>query len=314
MPSKGPRGKLSSMLASGVKDLPRNTSWLLSRALSPVDATKGAAGATKDAASNTGSGIVDKMRGAGALVKDALPGSGDSVELRLQRARTAAERAREAEERAVQSAEVAKAKASYAKETAERDKVHLRDVKRDQSKQVAQRVAEARQAADAQVKEAQTAAQSDADQVIEGEEEQAQQRLQQAREEAEAAKEKAQHELSEAASKLADARQLADEATAAAKAAADEAHQQAERLVASAYSDATSADHIVAEAEQVQARSLTTATDVTKELKKQDTAVNLDSLAKRDLLDLAMAKDVEGRSSMSKEELVTALKKAARKN
>ncbi|MBA3234058.1 MAG: hypothetical protein H0T17_08955 [Propionibacteriales bacterium] len=314
MPSKRSNKGVTSLLALGVKDLPRNTSWLLSKALSPVDGAKGAASASKDAASSAGStashGIVDTVRSAGASLKDVLPGSSDSVELRLQRARAATERARESEDRAFASAEEAKARTSHAKETAERDKAHLRDVKRDQSKLVEQRVAEARRDADAQVDEAHKEAQSEADEVIESEETEAKQRLQKARDEAEDAQAKAKADLSDATSKLAEARQLADEATAAAQAAADEAHQQAKRLAATAHHDAESADQVVAEAERVRASSSATATVVTKRLKKADTAVDFDALSKQELLDLAKAKGVDGRSSMSKNELVSVLKKS----
>lgn len=53
---------LASRLAGGVKDLPRNTSWLLSKALSPVEATKGAA---QNRGSNATNGVVDAVRHAG---------------------------------------------------------------------------------------------------------------------------------------------------------------------------------------------------------------------------------------------------------
>jgi colicin import membrane protein len=317
MPSKGSSRGLSSVLARGVTELPRNASWLLSKALSPVGEAKGAPGGTKknavaNASSTPGNGIMDTMRAAGATVKDVLPGSGDSVELRLQRARAAADKAREAENRAVQSAEEAKAKANEAKTIAERDKVLVRDVRRDQAKQVEQRVAEARRAADAHVEDERAAAQSEADKVIADEEAQAQERLEKARDDAAAAQEQARAELSEATSRLAEARHLADEATAAAKAAAEAAHQQAEELASSAHHDAESADGLVAEAERVREHSSTSATSITRQMKAAETPTDFNDATKRELLDLAVAQGVESRSSMTKQELVSALKRAAR--
>lgn len=317
MPSKGSGRGVSSVLARGVTELPRNASWLLSKALSSAGGDKGTStGTKKDAAGNASSapssGIMDTMRAAGATVKDVLPGSSDSVELRLQRARAAADRAREAENRALQSAEEAKARANEARTTAERDKVLVRDVRRDQAKLVEQRVAEARRAADARVEEERAAAQSEADKVIAQEEAQAQERLENARDEASAAQEQARTELSEATSRLAEARHLADEATAAARAAAEAAHQQAEELASSAHQDAKSADGLVAEAEKVREHSSTGATSITKQLKEAKTPTDFNHATKRELLDLAVAQGVESRSSMTKQELVSALKRAAR--
>ena len=223
--------RLLNVLVVGVKDLPRNSSWLVSRALRPVRATKEEAQATMNA---TGHGIVDTVRRATVSVKDAVPGSGDSVELRIQRARAAAERAHEAEDRAVQMAEDANALARFAKEIAERDTSHLRELRSERAKAVELRVTEARSTADAQVEEARSAAQSEADHAIAREESDAQKRLQKARDDAEAAQKNAEAELSRATALLTEARTLADEATEAAQAAADEAHQQAERLVSSA--------------------------------------------------------------------------------
>lgn len=244
--------RLLKMVVAGVKDLPRNTSWLLSNALRPVGAAQEEARATMNA---TGHGLVDKVRSATVSVKEAIPGSVDSVELRLQRARAAAERAREAEDHAVQLAADASARADFAKEVAERDSAQLRDFESDRAKAVELRVEEARSIADAQVEEARSAAQSDAEQAIEREKDEARQRLQKARDEAEAAQDKAQTELSRATALLTEARKLADEATEAAQAAADEAHQQAEQLASSAHRDATAADEVVAEAKNVRSRS-----------------------------------------------------------
>ena len=70
---------LSEQTRTGLRRLPSNAAWLLSRAR-------------------------DRGRKVGAAVVDAAPVGGDSVEIRMKRAQDAGERAREAEERAVDAA------------------------------------------------------------------------------------------------------------------------------------------------------------------------------------------------------------------
>ena len=79
-------------MTTGLREMPSNAAWLLSKAVSPAEAVGDAA-----------SGARDQGRRVAAAVVDAAP-LGDSVEIRAQRAREAEERARDAEERAVQDA------------------------------------------------------------------------------------------------------------------------------------------------------------------------------------------------------------------
>src|SRR4029453_6478582 len=77
--------------ASGLRDLPRNGAWLLSKALrSPVAATESAAHDTSDG-----------LRRMTIAVADKLPGAPDAVGIKLKRAETAVARAKEAERQAV---------------------------------------------------------------------------------------------------------------------------------------------------------------------------------------------------------------------
>ena len=81
---------------TGLREMPSNTAWLLSRALKPAETLGDAAASARD-----------QGRKATAAVVDSAP-VGDSVEIRARRAHEAAERAREAEERAVEAARTSK--------------------------------------------------------------------------------------------------------------------------------------------------------------------------------------------------------------
>ena len=81
---------LSERARTGLRDMPSNAAWLLSRVAQPVE--------------SAAEGARDQRRRVSAAVVDAVPVGGDSVETRMKRAREAAERAREAEERAVEAA------------------------------------------------------------------------------------------------------------------------------------------------------------------------------------------------------------------
>ena len=70
---------------TGLKELPSNAAWLVSRALRPLDSIE-----------ETVAGARDQGRRIEAAVIDAAPLGGDSVETRIRRAQEAAERAREA--------------------------------------------------------------------------------------------------------------------------------------------------------------------------------------------------------------------------
>src|SRR6187551_2301530 len=93
---------------TGLREMPSNAAWLVSRALNPVEALGDAA-----------AGARDQGRKVTAAVVDATP-VGDSVGIRARRAHEAAERAREAQERAVEAARESKALADRTREVSER--------------------------------------------------------------------------------------------------------------------------------------------------------------------------------------------------
>src|SRR6188472_3557200 len=120
---------------TGLKDMPSNAVWLLSRALKPAETLGDAAASARD-----------QGRKATAALVDAAP-VGDSVEIRARRAHEAAERAREAEERAVEAARESKALADRASALSEHGRARLKEVDLETSREVKQRVAEAQKEA-----------------------------------------------------------------------------------------------------------------------------------------------------------------------
>jgi colicin import membrane protein len=301
-----PVRRLSKALGDGVKELPTNATWLLSKAVSPLDQRSAGTRAT------SATGLLDMARSAGATVMDALPG-GDSIELRLQRARAAVADAQEAEERAVQESLEAEREAQEAEQVAERCRDYVRDVEAEQESAVEARVNEARREAEARIDEARREAQAEAEQVVDSARQEAEGRAEEARREAEAAHERAHGRLEAARDKLVEARQLSEEAIEATRAAAEEAHRQSLQVAADAELMARSAEERVTEAEEVRASTSSTAGELTRQLNGVGSSSTLKTMTKQELLDLAAAQDVEGRSAMTKDQLVTALNRAARK-
>ena len=125
---------------TGLREMPSNAAWLLSKAARPTEAVGDAASSARD-----------QGRRVTAAVVDAAP-VGDSVEIRARRARDAGERAREAEERAVEAARESKALADRARQVSEQGHARIKEVERETSRQVKQRVADAEKEAAEYVK------------------------------------------------------------------------------------------------------------------------------------------------------------------
>ena len=104
---------------------------------------------------------------------------------------------------------------------------------------------------------------------------------------------------------------MAEEATQAARATAEEAHRQAQQLAGEAEQEAQEADARLAVAERIGESSKRTAKEATRELKDPKTNGDLESRNKGELLDLAATIDIEGRTRMSKAELITAITRAS---
>jgi colicin import membrane protein len=126
------------------------------------------------------------------------------------------------------------------------------------------------------------------------------------------AQQRAQELVAEARARLTTARQLAGEATQAARAAAEEAHRQAQELADDAEQQAKAADQKVIAAERVAKTARATGQDAAPRAASREREDDLESHTKAELLTLAAAKDIEGRTALSKTELITAIKRAPR--
>src|SRR4029453_11215107 len=100
---------------AGLREMPSNAAWLFSRAR-------------------------DRRRKVSAAVVDAAPVGGDSVEIRMKRAREAAGRAGEAEERAVEAGRESKERSEYAGQVSERGRARVAEVDRETSRWIEERV------------------------------------------------------------------------------------------------------------------------------------------------------------------------------
>jgi colicin import membrane protein len=290
---------------TGLREMPSNAVWLLSRALSPVDAIEEAAGSAT-------ASVRDQGRKVGAAVVDASPVGGDSVDVRIRRARDAAERAREAEDQAREAAQEAKACAERVKEISEGGRRRLQEAERQSDQDVKKRVAEAEEAAREFVQRERRAAEADAEEHRGEVAEEVEHEIADAHREAEEARQDAEELVADASDKLAEAARLADEAAEAARATAEEAQRQAQELTHQAQRQTNEADEKVKTTEELQDQLVTTARETAHALNR-DTTNGLSSYSKAELVDLAGGFRIRGRSSMTKDELVAALTAASRK-
>jgi colicin import membrane protein len=281
----------------GLREMPSNAVWLLSRVVKPTSAIGGAA-----------AGARDKGRQVVAAVVDAAP-VGDSVEIRARRAREAAERAREAEHRAVEAARESKALADRARAVSEHGRAQIKQVERETDRQVNQRVAEAQKAAEELVRRERAAAEADANQRRAEVAEEVENDIYEAESEAEESQHWAEELLEEATRELAESTRLADDAAQAARVAAEEAERQSEQLQNEAKQQAADAEARVKSAEQLRERTVSRAKETAREL---DASNGLDAYKKPELVQLAASIGIEKGANMTKDELLDVITKAAR--
>ena len=272
---------------TGLREMPSNAAWLVSRALKPADAIG-------SAAESAGAGARDRGRKVKAAVVDAAPIGGDSVEVRMRRAQDAGERAREAEDRAVEAARESKDLAAHVREVSERGRTRLKQVEQETSRQVKQRVAQAQRAADELVKQEREAAEADAEGKLQEVQEEIDDEIGDAQRDAEASQERAEELVEDATEMLAEARRLADEAAEAARAAAEEANRQAEQIAGEAEQQASDAEERVNVAEQLRGHAAATAKRTARELSGDLTNGGLISYNKPELVELAASIGIQG--------------------
>ncbi len=296
---------LSERTRAGLREMPSNASWLLSRALNPAESVG-------DKTESATAGVRDRGRRVKAAFIDAAPVGGDSVEIRMERARDAAERAREAEEQAIEAEEDAKDRADHAQQVSERGRARVVEADQETGQWVEHRIAEAQKAADEAVERERQAAEADAEERQLQVQAEVDDETEEAEGEAEAAQEEADELVADAAAKLADARQLADDAASAARAAAEEATRRARELSDEAEQQASEADARIAETEEIRERSKATAKRGAAKLRPSTTNGDLEDFNKPELVELAAGIGIERRTTMTKGELVKAIAKASR--
>jgi colicin import membrane protein len=290
---------------TGLREMPSNAAWLVSRVLKPAEAIGNAAG-------SAAAGARDRGRKVGAAVVDAAPVGGDSVEIRVRRAQDAAERAREAEDEAVEAAREAKALADDAQQVSERGRARMSEVERETSREVKRRVAEAQKTADEYVKQERQAAEADAEEQRQEVQEEVDGEVEDAQRDAEASRQRAEELVEDATEAQAEARRLADEAVAAARSAADEANRRAQQVADEAGQHASDAEARVEATEEMREHLVAAARQTARELSRDTANGGLKSYNKPELIDLAASIGIEGRTNMTKDELVEAITRAAR--
>ncbi len=134
MPRSSLMQSLSERTREGLRDIPSNAAWLLSRVRRPAESVGSAAESATENVRNRGRRVRE-------AVADATPIGADSVDVRMQRARDAAERAREAEEQAVEAAQESKERSEEARRTSERGRARIAEVERETARDVKRRVA-----------------------------------------------------------------------------------------------------------------------------------------------------------------------------
>ena len=298
-----------------------------------------AAHSAVDSAGPSVAGAKRKVSDAGRLLVDVVPSvGGDSAAEMMRKADDAAEHAHQLEASAVRTAQQAKDEADAAAAIAAESDQAMKAARSEAREMVKSRVEQAERTTQDQLAQlareqeqeylrAQERAEQQVDELRHAEEEAARQalenieaehigRTQKAQQRAAQSHEEAAELITEANEALAHAQQLADEAAQAAQEAALEASREADQLAEQAKERAADAKRRSTEAQRVRDRANTSLARVQGNGQANTgstttmptlTADDLQVLAKPDLLRVAQGLDIEGRTSMSKPELLDAL-------
>ncbi len=293
---------LSAQTSSGIKDLPRNSAWVLSRIVGPPGS---AASSASDAATNT-------ARRVSTVLADALPGAHDSVEVRLKRAEAAVAKAKRAEQDALAEARNADNLAEAAKAIAEQGRQRVREASQEGKQEIDRRVNEARRNLEYQVEQAREQAGRDVADQLEAIKAEVQARTQTSRQDAEEAAKRAHERIAQAHEQMAAARTLAAEATKAAEDAADQAHRQATAVAEQAQVDAGTADRALDDARSTENVLATETARAVAAEREFDVPQRLTEHTKAELLELAHPLQIHGAARMTKDQLVRSIQRTSR--
>ena len=286
--------------ASGIKELPSNAAWLASRAL------RSAGSLSTD--SETGESPMRKIvdRAAAPLAH------GSSIEVRLRRAEAAVASAKDAEQRALAEAQAASDRAAAARANHDDNEQRLRDARRAGREEVGRRTRDARERLAQLVDNEQDQAEREVGDRLDQLTADLQRESERVRNEAAVSADRARESIDAAHRQMIEARRLADEATTAAQEASAQAHAQA-RAVAEEAEDRTGpTDAAVTRAAKTTSAVAATAARAATAESKREIPGRLADQTKDELLQLATPLGVNGARKMTKDQLVRAIRSAAR--
>lgn len=278
----------------GVTDLPRNVVWAL-------DTT------VKNSATSARQTLESVGHQAASALADANPLS-DGADSRLHRVDAALERARESETEARRHAENAKEQAEVVAKTRDEGDQRIAAARDAGDREVADVVAEAEREADEYVAAKRSRAEDIAAQKVESVEADVAQQVERAENDARKAHAQAERAIEQAREQMKQARELAEAAADAARKTADEARARAERLADEADADAAAAQSKVDDADE---RRKAVVSEGRKLGKDADTdPLDLNEMTKEELLALGAEMDLDLKSGMRKQQLVTSIRRA----
>jgi hypothetical protein len=292
-----PVRRLAGQAVTGLKDLPRNAAWLLSGDRQPTRAG--------DAPAERG-GRPSKVSG-----MDRLPMAPGSVETRLRRAKGAVAKAKAAEEQALAEAQNAKARADIARSIVNEAKQRVRDANKTGQQEVERRTELARNHHAHLVEQEHEAATRDVSRHLERITADVQAQVDRVQKDAEQAARQAQARIEHAHRQMAAARALAEAATAAAQNMAEQAQVQVQ---------AVDDEHANAGGDMPRASRDRRASGATPRSAARSTRTKPSTglvggpseHTKAELIALARRVHINGATSMTKPQLVRAIRKAAR--
>jgi hypothetical protein len=242
------------------------------------------------------------------VVNSVIGSTDDPIALRMIRAQDAANQAREAEERALEAAQEAKELSEHALHVSERGRARVDEIDREATVERGRRIQNAENHAEEFVRREREAAGAEAERRLREVCAEVSREIDDAEQNAEAAQQHAEALVKDARERKAEAKRLADEAAEAARLAAEEASRHAQRISDDAEQQEKEVAARVGLAEELRERTAETAQRVLR----GGNNGNLSSYKKSELLELAAAEEIEGRSTMTKDELVAALKRTSR--
>jgi len=293
---------LAVQASTGVKDLPRNGAWTLSKLLA----------APGGGAKSAGQVVADTARRASVAVAEALPGGTNSVEARLARAEEAVTRAKQSEQDALVQAREADSKAEAARTAAEEGKQRLREAQREAKQEVDRLAQEARRRLEEQVEREREQARQETDERVAAVDAEVRSQTEKLRADAEEAAERAQRSIALAHEQMADARRLAAEATQAAQEAAEQAHRQARAVAEKAQRNLGAADRVLDDARGTEQVLEGEAARAVRAERHFQAPPRLADRTKAELVTLAEPLQIPGAARMNKEQLVRSIQRASR--